>query len=83
MTVPIARCWRATISNSSFITNQEDFDRAKAGIVAAGFPIAIEGNDPVAQYFYADLRPVLGHHIEYVLYDAEAGPALLAAIPVN
>lgn len=66
-----------------YVDNQDDFDRAKSGIVAAGFPIAIEGTDPVAQYFYADLRPVLGHHIEYVFYDAEAGPALLAAIPVN
>lgn len=66
-----------------YVDAQEEFDMAKAAIRAAGYPIVIEGVDPAAQYFYADMRPVLGHHVEYVLYDAAIGPALLEAIPVN
>jgi Glyoxalase/Bleomycin resistance protein/Dioxygenase superfamily len=66
-----------------YVETQAQFDAAKAAIREAGYPIVIEGIDPAAQYFYADMRPVLGHHVEYVLYDAQVGPALLEAIPVN
>lgn len=66
-----------------YVETQEDFGAARAAIESAGYPVVIEGIDPAAQYFYADVRPILGHHIEYVLYDKEVGPALLAAIPIN
>lgn len=66
-----------------YVDTQAEFDSAKAAIREAGYPIVIEGIDPAAQYFYADLRPLLGHHVEYVLYDAEIGPTLLGAIPIN
>ena len=66
-----------------YVDTQEEFDAAKSAIRQAGYPIVIEGVDPAAQYFYADMRKLLGHHVEYVLYDAHIGPALLEAIPVN
>lgn len=66
-----------------YVDTQEEFDAAKAAIREAGYPIVIEGVDPAAQYFYADMRTLLGHHVEYVMYDAQIGPALLQAIPVN
>ncbi|HTH28476.1 MAG TPA: VOC family protein [Sphingobium sp.] len=66
-----------------WVDTQEEFDAVKAQMRHAGFPIVIEGSDPAAQYFYADMRPVVGHYVEYILFNPDAVDALMAAIPVN
>lgn len=48
-----------------------------------GFEIVIEGTNPLATYFYADTRPLLGHYTEFMFYPPEALAYFDKAVPVN
>ena len=66
-----------------WVDAQAEFSEVKAEMRRRGHEIVIDGVSPFAQYFYADLRPLFGHYVEYVCFDPEAFEALNNAIPVN
>ncbi len=59
-------------------------DRIKAETKARGWSIAVDGqHQGRAFYFYADLRPLFGHYLEYICYAPDLWAELSAAIPEN
>lgn len=66
-----------------WVDTEAEFAAAKAEMRRRGHEIVIDGVDPFAQYFYADLRSMFGHYVEYVFFNPETFEALSEAIPVN
>lgn len=60
---------------------REDLAAIRAGHVALGNAIVLEGEVPGAlDYLYADCRASLGHYLEYIRLD-EGGRQMFAAVP--
>ena len=59
-------------------------DAMKAEVGRLGLAIPIDGAAPQGMtYFYADVRPFLGHYVEYTCSTPEFLAGMAAAIPVN
>ena len=66
-----------------WVDTEAEFAAAKAEMRRHGHEIVIDGVNPFAKYFYADLRSLFGHYVEYVCFNPETVEELNKAIPVN
>lgn len=66
-----------------WVDNESEFQAIREDLRGAGHPIVIDGAGHGSRYFYADLRPLIGHHVEYVWFEAGVLEQLQASIPEN
>lgn len=65
------------------IDSLEQLAALKDEVRGQGFEIVIDGTNPLATYFYADTRSLLGHYTEFMYYPPEALAYFDQAVPVN
>jgi hypothetical protein len=62
----------------------EGLETMRTAVAAQGWPLPVQGSHPNGiTYFYADLRPLVGHYVEYTYSTPEFLAGLGAAIPTN